>query len=96
MNKNCPHMKINLEMGFLNLNKCNMTWHKMMNKSNKNNKHRERNKLTIMKDQFRRHGKGQGDVETLMEEVFNINLKELSTRRLIYREDQHARGIVVP
>ena len=30
MNKNCPHRRVNLEMGFLNLNKCNMTWHDMM------------------------------------------------------------------
>ena len=30
MNKNCPHIRVNLEMGFLNLNKCNMTWHNMM------------------------------------------------------------------
>ena len=27
MNKNCPHKKINLQVGFLNLNKCNMAWH---------------------------------------------------------------------
>ena len=28
MNKNCPHLRINLETEFFSLNKCNMTWHK--------------------------------------------------------------------
>ena len=33
MNKNCPFMKMNLKVGFNNLNECNMTWHDMKNKN---------------------------------------------------------------
>ena len=30
MNKNCPHMRINLKVGFLNITYMKMAWHIMM------------------------------------------------------------------
>ena len=94
MNKNCPHMKINLEMGFLNLNRCNMTWHNMMHLMQSIASKEGRKKLlyrqatvnartTVLGTRDRRTKRKGSDVVPLIEQVDNITILSGATILLI-------------